>query len=342
MPASGSSLVVDFHTHAIAPSLPDLERYSYARWPRVSRTGDATAEISVAGRPFREIDDRCWRPERRLEDMRAEGVAVQVLSPIPVTLCYDAPAEGAAVLARAQNDFLADMVARRPDSFRALGTVPLQDVSLAVEELRRCVDELGFLGVEIGTTVGPRELAEASHAPFFEAAEELRALLFIHPTAVPGASRLDPYGLTFGVGMPTETATAAAMLISSGAFDRWPDLRVCLAHGGGALAQLLPRMDKGWELQSRSGQQRCRRAPSDYAPGIWVDSLTYDAATIEFLLARFGADRVVIGSDYPFAARESPAAGSVARARLDSETTRATYRGHGLLQRHRDPSLSNS
>ena len=335
---------VDFHSHAIAPQLLDPAELGggYQAWPSVRRTGESTAQIRVGGRLFREIDDRCWRPERRLADMDAQQVAVQVLSPIPVTLCHDAPAAGAAALARSQNDFLAGMVAECPDRFRALGTVPLQDPSLAVEELRRCVEQLGLLGVEVGTTVAGRELADPAYAPFFAAAEELQALVFVHPTAVAAAARLDPYGLTFGLGMPTETATAAAMLILGGAFDRWPDLRICLAHGGGSLAAVMPRIDKGWELLSDSEQVRCRRRPSDYAGGIWVDSLTYDPSVIDLLGSRFGTDRMVVGSDYPFAAMESPPGRQVDLAGLGSDAAHAVHRGNGLLTQARGPHLSSS
>jgi aminocarboxymuconate-semialdehyde decarboxylase len=117
----------------------------WAQWPSVEQSSETDARILMGGRPYRDIDSRCWSVGRRLTDMDAEGVALQVVAPVPVTFCHDAPADGAAVLARAQNDFLAGLVAQRPDRFRALGAVPLQDPGLAVAELRRCVRQLGFL-----------------------------------------------------------------------------------------------------------------------------------------------------------------------------------------------------
>ncbi|HYY18307.1 MAG TPA: amidohydrolase family protein [Streptosporangiaceae bacterium] len=119
------------------------------RWPSVERLTETSARILVGGRAYRDIDDRCWSAERRVADMDAESVALQVVSPTPVTFCHDSPATGATMLARAQNDFLAGLVAQRPDRFRALGAVPMQDPDEAVAELRRCVEDLGFMGVEI-------------------------------------------------------------------------------------------------------------------------------------------------------------------------------------------------
>lgn len=296
---------VDIHTHAIASVLPDLSRkYPYNRWPSVTRTSDRTAEIRVGGRHFRDVDDRCWSPSRRLEDMDEGGVAVQVLSPVPITLCHHAPADGAVELAQFQNDFLAGMVLEAPTRFRALGAIPLQDPAAAVVELRRCVLELGFLGVEIGTSCSGSELGESSFEPFFVEAAELGALVFVHPDEICGGDRLDPWGLRFGVGIPVETAVAAATLISSGLPARLDNLRICLAHGGGALAMILPRIERGWDLPGALEGRRPARAAD--LGNFYVDSLTYDTASLALALERFGEDHIMLGTDYPFAAREDP------------------------------------
>lgn len=304
---------VDVHTHAIDPLLPDLARdYPYDRWPSVQRTGDDRAAIFVGSRHFRDIDAACWSVERRLADMDDEGVAMQVLSPVPVTFCHHAPPAGAAVLARAQNNFLASMVAQAPDRFAALGAVPLQDVPEAVKELRRCREDLGMLGVEIGTVVGELELADPSFHAFFDAAAESGALVFVHPDELPAGRRQRPHELSFGLGMPEETAFAAAALIMSGAFDRWPNLRLCLAHGGGTLPLLLPRMDRGWQM-SREAERRCDLPPGEYATRLYCDSLTYDSASLRLCGERFGASHVLLGTDYPFLAGERPAGAVVRR-----------------------------
>src|SRR4051812_38116549 len=177
----GGTGFVDVHTHAIAPDLAVPSAAEGHDWPWVQRESETTAAIHVGSRRYRTIDERCWSATARLRDMDAEGVAVQVVSPIPVTLDHRAPAAGALEQSRAQNEFFAGLAAEAPDRFRALGAVPLQDPEAAVTELRRCVLELGFTGVEIGTRVGALELADPQLDPFFDAADELGAVVFVHP-----------------------------------------------------------------------------------------------------------------------------------------------------------------
>ncbi|GLZ48153.1 hypothetical protein Acsp06_43380 [Actinomycetospora sp. NBRC 106375] len=292
--------LVDVHTHAIAPDLAPPAAREGHDWAWVAREDEHTAAVHVGDRRYRMIDARCWSPSARLRDMDAEGVAVQVVSPVPVTLDHTAPAAGALEQARAQNAFFAALVAEAPDRFRALGAVPLQDVDAAVGELRRCVLDLGFAGVEIGGRVGALELADPQLAPFFDAADELGAVVFVHPVDEVLDPRLARAGLAFGVGMPCETATAAASLLTAGTLADRPGVRLCLAHGGGALPSILPRVAHGQTLAG---------APAtalDRARDLWCDSLTYDPASLELAVARFGADHVVLGTDYPFAAREQP------------------------------------
>ena len=197
------------------------------------------------GVPYRRIDHRCWSADARLADMDREGVAVQVLSPIPVTFCYQASAAGAAELASAQNEFFAGIVRAHPTRFAALAAVALQDPDRAVDEMRRCMGRPGFLGVEIGTQVDGTELADPSLDRFFAVAHELGALVLVHPSDQDLSPRVTGLGLGFGAGMPIETAVAAAALITSGALSRRPAVRICLAHGGGALPALIGRLDKG-------------------------------------------------------------------------------------------------
>jgi aminocarboxymuconate-semialdehyde decarboxylase len=298
--------VIDVHTHAIAPDLAAPPAADGHAWVSVRREGETAAAIHVGDRRYRSIDERCWSAAARLRDMDAEGVDVQVVSPIPVTLDHTAPAAGAAQQARAQNDFFAGLVAQAPDRFRALGAVPLQDPDVAVAELRRCVRDLGFVGVEIGTRVGDVELHAAVLGPFFDAADELGAVVFVHPVDETLDPRLARAGLAFGAGMPTETAVAAAGLLTAGTLARRPNVRVCLAHGGGALPAILPRVTHGQSL-SPAGAPGPADTATARARALWCDSLTYDRASLALAEERFGPDHVVLGTDYPFAAREQPA-----------------------------------
>ncbi|MGH8998753.1 MAG: amidohydrolase family protein [Acidimicrobiia bacterium] len=320
---------VDIHSHGIPPQLPTGPGAGFAGWPSVERSGD-TAAVLVGGRPFRDIDSRCWSAARRIEDLDADGIDVQVVSPIPVTFCYDAPAAGAVFLARAQNDFLAGLVSEGGGRIAALGAVPLQDPQAAVAELERVAGDLRMAGVQIGTHVAGRELADPAFEEFFAASAELGALVFVHPGTLPAASRLAPLDLAFGVGMPCETALAAAQLIVGGILSRHPALRICLAHGGGALPMILGRLDRGWEILPGMADRLAER-PSVTARRLYADSLTYDPDSLALVLSRFGGDHVMLGTDYPFAARETPPGAAVhaalAAGRCDDATCRAVLGG---------------
>ena len=236
--------------------------------------------------------------------MDREAVAVQVLSPIPVTFCYQASAAGGAELAAAQNEFFARILRQHPTRFAVLGAVALQDPDLAVDEMRRCMRQPGFLGVEIGTRVAGRELGDECFDRFFAIAAELGALVFVHPSDQDLPPRVTELGLGFGAGMPTETALAAAALIVGGALSRRPGVRICLAHGGGALPALIGRLDKGKLIAGASADSP--DLPSRLAGQIWCDSLTYGRHTLAAAIDVFGRDHVVFGSDYPFPAMPEP------------------------------------
>ncbi|HXL60233.1 MAG TPA: amidohydrolase family protein, partial [Mycobacterium sp.] len=302
---SAGAGLVDVHTHAIDIDLPDLRQaYPHDLWPSVDRSIETEARLIFGGVPYRRIDHRCWSPEARLVDMDREGVAVQVLSPIPVTFCYRASAAGAAELASAQNEFFARIVHHHPIRFAALGAVALQDPDRAVEEMRRCMRHRGFLGVEIGTQVAGTELADPTLDRFFAVAHELGALVLVHPSDQDLSPRVTELGLGFGAGMPTETALAAAALIVGGALSRRPEVRICLAHGGGALPGLIGRLDKGAIIAGTTPDSP--NLPSRLTSQLWCDSLTYNRQALNAAVGVFGSDHVVFGSDYPFPAMPEP------------------------------------
>lgn len=335
------SQLIDVHTHAIDPELPDLSsRYPDDRWPSVDRTGETAATLLFGGSAYRDIDDRCWSPMSRIADMDHDGVAMQVLSPIPVTFCYDADPSGAAELAAAQNDFFARLTADHPERFAALGGVALQDVDRAVAELRRCVKELGFLGVEIATQVNGVELADPRLDEFFAVAHELSAMVLVHPSDQDLTPRLPGLRLGFGAGMPLETTIAAARLVGSGALTRRPAVQLCLAHGAGALSAVIGRLDKGAAISGMALDSADR--PRNVARMLWCDSITYDRRTLESAVDLFGDDHVVFGSDYPFPAMPEPLDDIVAQLPPDlfrkiSRTNLEDY--HGALPRSWSHSL---
>lgn len=311
---------LDLHTHVVPEAWEDwAARFGGSRWPRLVRRDACRATIMTGEQFFRDIDDRSWSPERRIEDMDRLGIDRQALSPPPVMFCYWADARAAQGFARMQNDNVAAVVARHPRRFVGMATVPLQDVDLAVKELRHCHERLGLRAVEIGTCPGGRDLDDPALLPFFEAAAELGMAVFVHPASpLVGQERLTKYYFPLIVGNPLETALAISKLIFGGVLERLPALRICFAHGGGAFPFTLARLDHGWKVRPE-GPAAIPRPPREYARMLYFDSLTLSGANLQFLVEQFGAGRVMIGSDYPFDMGSDDPVGALAEARLSAE-----------------------
>jgi aminocarboxymuconate-semialdehyde decarboxylase len=244
------------------------------------------------------------------------GIGCQALSPPPVMFCYWADAQAAAAFARMQNENVARVTSSRPSRFVGMATVPLQDCALAVKELRHCRERLGLRAVEIGSCPGGRDFDDPELLPFFEACAALDVAVFVHPASpLVGQERLTRYYFPLIVGNPLETALAASKLIYGGVLERLPSLRVCFAHGGGAFPFTLARLDHGWKVRPE-GPAAIPRPPREYARRLYFDSLTLSAANLRFLVEQFGADHVVIGSDYPFDMGSTDPLGAVAEAGL--------------------------
>ncbi|GLZ08148.1 amidohydrolase [Actinomadura sp. NBRC 104412] len=306
--------MIDVHTHMLPEAVPDApsDAAERAGWPVVEREGERR-RVMQAGTVVRVLTPPAWDVSARLAEMDAVGVDVQVLMPIPFTFLYDTDAKITGALARAQNDALAAIRAAHPGRFAALGTVPLQNPALAVAELRRIVGELGLAGVEIGTHVRDVPLHDPRFEPFFAAAEELSAAVFIHPGRTLEPTRTAHNGLAFGLARPVETALAAGSLVHGGVLTRHPGLRICLAHGGGCTPMLAGRWQQGWELLPRP-EALADIAPRDLLARLWVDTLTYDPDALALAARVFGTGRLVLGSDYPFTVAERPLGAAVAKA----------------------------
>ena len=254
---------------------------------------------------FREVESNLWDPQVRLRECDSQGVGVQVLSTVPVMFSYWAKPRDGHDLSRFLNDHLASVCQSNPRRLVGLGTLPMQAPDLAVQELTRCVRELGFAGVQIGTHVNDWNLDRAELFPVFERAAELGAAVFIHPWDMMGEGRMRKYWLPWLVGMPAEVSLAICSLIFGGVLERLPSLRLCFAHGGGAFPGTLGRIQHGFEARPDLCAIDNQRAPTDYLGRFWVDSLVHDPRALRSIVELFGEDRVALGSDYPFPLGES-------------------------------------
>jgi aminocarboxymuconate-semialdehyde decarboxylase len=247
---------------------------------------------------------------------------MQVLSTVPVMFSYWAKAADALDLSRRLNDHIAEVVREHPKRFAGLGTIPMQDPDLAAQELERCVRELGLRGAQIGThvdanqhsgRVGSINLDDASLQPVWSAAEQLGAAIFVHPWDMVGKERMPKYWLPWLVGMPAETSLAICSMVFGGVFERFPKLRVAFAHGGGAFPFTIGRIEHGFHVRpdlcamDNKKNPRSYLAHGDTPAQFYVDSLVHDPDILRLLIQLFGAQRVALGSDYPFPLGEAHA-----------------------------------
>jgi aminocarboxymuconate-semialdehyde decarboxylase len=240
-----------------------------------------------------------YDPALQVAEMDRRGIDLAAVSPFPGLLQYRLdPAEGLR-LHRMVNDSIADLVAAYPDRYVGLATVPLQEPTLAVQELERAMQVKGLRGVEICTNVAGRNLDDPALRPFFRAAAELGAFVFVHPSDVLAPERLSRYHLANLIGNPTETGIAIASLIFGGIYDACPTLNVCFAHGGGTFCALLGRWRHGYSVREEARQYGAR-SPEEYLPRIYVDSLVHDDAICRHLINMVGADHMMLGTDMPF------------------------------------------
>ncbi|MCH7925197.1 MAG: amidohydrolase [Planctomycetes bacterium] len=323
---------IDIHTHILPKTWPDLrERFGYGGFMRLDHHKPCCARMMVDDKFFREIQDNCWSPTRRIKDCDEASVTVQVLSTVPVMFSYWAKPEHTLELSRLLNDHIAEVVREYPTRFVGLGTLPMQAPNLAVKELERCMRELGLAGVQIGSHVNDWNLDRAELFPVFQAAADLGAAVFVHPWDMMGKDAMPKYWLPWLVGMPAETSLAICSVIFGGVLQRLPNLRIGFAHGGGAFPGTIGRIEHGFRVRPDLCAADNDVNPRDYLGRFYVDSLVHDADALRFLIELMGPDRIALGSDYPFPLGEaSPGRLIDSMTGLSDETKKRLLSGTAL------------
>lgn len=294
-------LKIDIHTHILPRDWPDLkERYGYGGFVQLDHYKPCCAKMMIDGKVFREIKSNCWDTDERIAECDSAGITTQVLSTVPVMFSYWAKPEDTFDLSRYLNDHIAEAVNNAPDRFAGLGTIPLQSPELSVKELERCVNQLGLKGVEIGSHINDWNLDNENLYPFYEAAEDLKAAVFVHPWDMMGKEKMQKYWLPWLVGMPAETSLAVCSMIFGGIFEKFPRLKVCFAHGGGSFPFTLGRIEHGFKVRPDLVAIDNKVNPRDYLGRFWLDSLVHDSKALKYITELAGSDKIVLGSDYPF------------------------------------------
>ncbi|MBI3260290.1 MAG: amidohydrolase [Ignavibacteriae bacterium] len=293
---------LDIHAHILPERWDRLkEKYGYGGFIELDHYTTGRAKMMRDdGVFFREIEENCWNPLLILDDMDKNGVDVMTLCTVPVLFNYWAEAEHGMDWSQFLNNHLADVQRAFPKRFIALGTVPMQNVDLAISEMTRCVRELRMPGLEIGSNILGKNLDDQSFFPFYEAAEELGACLLIHPWEMAGADRMKRYFMEWLVGMPAETTLALCSMLFGGVFDRFPNLKVLFSHASGAFPFTLGRIAHGYNVRPDLCNVNNVANPREYIGKFWVDGITHDNDAFRYLLNLIGPDKICYGTDYPF------------------------------------------
>lgn len=276
------------------------KKFGYGGFVSLHHHKPCCARMMVDDKFFREVEHNCWNPAVRMHECDHHGVHVQVLSTIPVLFNYWAQPKHGLEVSCFLNDHIADVARRNPKRFVALGTVPLQDPQLAIQELERCMGPLQLAGVQIGSHVNNWNLDDPALFPFFEAAERLGAAIFVHPWDMMGSSKMSKYWLPWLVGMPAETSLAICSMIFGGVLERLPKLRVAFAHGGGSFPATIGRIEHGFNVRPDLVAVDNAKNPREYLGKFWLDSLVHDPLMLDYIVKLIGEDKVCLGTDYPF------------------------------------------
>lgn len=292
---------IDIHAHILPEKWPDLkQKYGYEGFIYLDHHKKGAARMMKdTGQFFREIQENCWNPKVIIEDLDKHGVDKMVLCTVPVLFNYWARPHDTLDWSMFLNDHLISVQENYGGRFIGLGTLPMQDVTLAIQELERC-KQLGLPGVEIGSHIEDKNLDDASFFPLWEAAQDLNMGIFVHPWDMMGQQKMNKFFLPWLVGMPAETSLAICSMIFGGVFDKFPKLKVMFAHGGGSFPFTVGRVSHGWHARPDLCNINEIKDPKEYIGKFWIDGITHDTEALQFLIDLIGPEKIAYGTDYPF------------------------------------------
>ncbi len=291
---------IDMHSHIIPKHLPDwTKKFGYGDFIFLNHNDDKSADMMQGGKFFRRIIENCWDENIRVVEYENFATQTQVVCTIPVLFSYWAKAKDGLEISEFLNDHIADLVAKYPKNYIGLGTIPMQDTQLAIQELERC-KSIGLVGIQIGSNINDKNLSEPEFFPVFEACERLGMAVMVHPWQMMGEESMKKYWLPWLVGMPAETSRAACSMIFGGVLERLPNLRVCFSHAGGSFLTTLGRVEHGFNCRPDLVAIDNPINPRDYVGKFWVDSITHDIDLLKYLLKMQGSSKICFGTDYPF------------------------------------------
>jgi aminocarboxymuconate-semialdehyde decarboxylase len=291
--------VIDFHTHIVPGRYPVRPAgVAEPNWPVMEKIDEQRSRMMIAGKQFRIFESFYWNAHERIARLDQQGIALQVISPLPELLSYWLAADAAEVLTNFMNEFVAEMVRAAPQRFAGMGSVALQDPIRAVRQLEVMRNSLGLRGVHVGSHVNGVSLADARFFPFFEAAQALDVFIFVHGIKPIGTAHLLGPGLMPAViGVPHETTMTISSFIMTDILGRFPRLKLVFAHGGGTLAAVLDRFNAVWK--EFEPMRVVPMAPSEYVRRFHYDTVVFGADYLGYLVKQLGASQLIAGTDGP-------------------------------------------
>ncbi len=293
-------MLIDTHAHYIPSEILRDAKPDETWRPRVYRDAQGRQIIEHSGSAISTAPREIVDIDSILSEQKVAEVDVLVVSPWTSLLNYDLDTELGLRACRLYNETIARRVRDHPGRLAGLGIVPLQDAALAAKEAERIILELNLNGIEIGTSVNGKYLGDECFLPFWEAVADLDAYVFIHPVPLSGRPMMRQYELGNLFGNPIETGANAASLIFGGVMERFPTLKISLAHGGGVLPYIIGRFDRGWQVRPEAKKSKMTRSPSTYLKQFYFDTILFSREALLYLIQVVGAGHVMIGSDYPF------------------------------------------